>query len=250
MEFAGKGVLITGAARGIGEATARYFASQGGLVLLTDVLDATPVVDDIKTRGGRARYVSCDITDPDQLAQAIGVLVAEFGRLDVAVAAAAFSLRKPFLEQPIEDARRTVDVTMWGTYHTLRAAAAQMVAQGNGGSIVVVSSPHAIDPVPECVAYNMAKAAVDQMARTVMAEMLPHHVRVNVIHPGWTDTPGERRFATNEQIALAARQLPAGRLARPDEIARAIGFLANPDSDYINGTTLTVDGGGLRLPIW
>ncbi len=97
--------------------------------------------------------------------------------------------------------------------------------------------------------YNMAKAAVDQMARTAAVELLPHRIRVNIIHPGWTDTPGERKYFSEEVLERTAKTLPWGRLARPEEIARGILFLVDPASDYVTGSTLTVDG-GIQLPWW
>jgi glucose 1-dehydrogenase len=138
---------------------------------------------------------------------------------------------------------------MWGAFYGLRAAAQQMIRQGRGGSIVVVSSPHAVEAMPASMAYNMAKAAVDQMARTAAMELLAHSIRVNIIHPGWTDTPGERKYFSEEVLERAAKSLPWRRLARPEEIARGILFLVDPDSDYVTGSTLTVDG-GIQLPWW
>jgi glucose 1-dehydrogenase len=99
------------------------------------------------------------------------------------------------------------------------------------------------------MAYNMAKAAEDQMARTAALELVRHRIRVNIVYPGWTDTPGERKFFTEEVLKAAAAALPPGRLARPEEIARGILFLLDPASEYINGTTLVIDGGA-SLPWW
>ncbi len=129
-----------------------------------------------------------------------------------------------------------------------------MIAQGSpgeraAGSIVVVGSPHAYTPIPRSMAYNMSKAAVDQMARTAAIELVEHKIRVNMVTPGWTDTPGERKFASDETIARAAGKLPWQRLARPEEIGRAVVFLCDPASDYITGSSLLVDG-GITLPWW
>ena len=124
-----------------------------------------------------------------------------------------------------------------------------MIRQGQGGNAVLVSSPQAYKPLPSCMAYNMAKAAVDQMARTAATELLAHRIRVNIIHPGWADTPGERKFFKEEVLQRAGSVLPWGRLARPEEIARGIVFLVDPDGDYITGSTLTIDGGA-NLPWW
>jgi glucose 1-dehydrogenase len=124
-----------------------------------------------------------------------------------------------------------------------------MIAQGEGGSIVVVSSPHAYLAVPRSMAYNMSKAAVDHMARTAAIELVDHRIRVNVVHPGWIDTPGERKFATEDQLRQAAGKLPWQRMGRPDEIGRAVVFLCDPRSDYMTGGAVRVDG-GISLPWW
>jgi glucose 1-dehydrogenase len=93
------------------------------------------------------------------------------------------------------------------------------------------------------MAYNMAKAAVDHMARTAAVELAEHRIRVNLVHPGWTDTPGERKFAEEGDIATRAATLAWGRMAQPEEIARSVIFLCDPASDYITGASLVVDGG-------
>jgi glucose 1-dehydrogenase len=99
------------------------------------------------------------------------------------------------------------------------------------------------------MAYNMAKAALDQMAKTAAVELYKQRIRVNIVHPGWTNTPGERKFFTEETLKQAAAQLPPGRLAEPEEIARGVLFLVDPASEYINGSTLSIDGGN-QLPWW
>jgi glucose 1-dehydrogenase len=124
-----------------------------------------------------------------------------------------------------------------------------MISQGDGGAVVVVSSPHAFVAVPRSMAYNMSKAAIDHMARTAAIELVDHRIRVNIIHPGWIDTPGERKFAGDDEIERAAPKLPWKRLGQPEEIARGVVFLCDPRSDYITGTALGIDG-GITLPWW
>ena len=180
--------------------------------------------------------------------------VAAFGRLDIAVSNAAFSDREPFYEADMTGFHRTVDVTMWGAFYLLRAAASQMIAQTaaggrQGGSIVVISSPHAYVPIPRSMAYNMSKAAIDQMARTAAMELVEHKIRVNIVTPGWIDTPGERKFASDEIIRGASEKLPWKRLGKPAEIGRGVVFLCDPASDYITGSSLLIDG-GITLPWW
>ena len=145
--------------------------------------------------------------------------------------------------------RRTIEVTMWGAFYLTRAAAQEMIRQGQCGSIVLVSSPHATIPVGGAMAFNMAKAALEAMARTAALELANHRVRVNVIQPGWIDTPGERKYATEEALARAARRIPLGRLGTPEEIAQSIMFLCDPRNEYTTGATLLVDG-GISLPWW
>ena len=99
------------------------------------------------------------------------------------------------------------------------------------------------------MAYNMSKAAIDQVARTAAIELVEHKIRVNMVHPGWIDTPGERKFFSEEQIQKAAKALPWERLGKPEEIARGVVFLCDPDSDYMTGSSLLIDG-GITLPWW
>jgi glucose 1-dehydrogenase len=99
------------------------------------------------------------------------------------------------------------------------------------------------------MAYNMAKAALDQMARTAAVELFGHKIRVNIVYPGWTDTPGERKHFSEATLQQAANLLPLKRLAQPEEIARGVLFLVDPASDYITGSTVSIDGGTL-LPWW
>jgi glucose 1-dehydrogenase len=247
MRFSGSSVIVTGAARGIGAATAKAFAKEGARVVVNDLASADGVVEEIRAAGGRAEFVQADVADYPQVEKLVSRAVELHGRLDVMVANAAFSERAKFWETSAEGFRRTIDVTMFGAYHCLLAATKQMIAQGAGGSIVVTGSPHADFAFPGSMGYNMAKAAVTHMAKSAAVELFDHKIRVNVLHPGWTNTPGERKFFTEEDLARIGQRIPPGRLAHPEEIARGILFLAEPDSIYINGTTLMIDG-GLNLP--
>jgi glucose 1-dehydrogenase len=175
--------------------------------------------------------------------------VAEFGKVDIAVSNAAYSDRELFFEAHMEGFRRTVDVTMWGAFYVLRAAAQQMIRQGKGGAIVLVSSPHAFVPVPRSMAYNMSKAAVEHMAKTAALELASHRIRVNIIQPGWTDTPGERKYAPEETLKSAGSTIPLGRLGTAEEMAEGILFLCDPRHEYMTGATLLIDG-GITLPWW
>jgi glucose 1-dehydrogenase len=246
MELEGKTALVTGAARGIGAATALALAKSGAAVALSDVLDLEPTAAAIRAMGRAVLALPGDVAEFYQVEQTVQAAIREFDHLDIYVACAAYSERGPFWEVALEGFRRTLDVTMMGPFYGLRACAPHMIERRRG-CMLVIGSPHAIVPVPDSMAYNMAKAAVDHMVRTAAAELCRYRVRVNAIHPGWTDTPGERKFYTEAELAERGRGLPWGRLARPDEIARGVVFLASDESDYITGSTLTIDG-GINLP--
>jgi glucose 1-dehydrogenase len=249
--LAGKVALVTGATGGIGRASALALAQAGADVALNDLRFPESGVPerDVVGLGRRALRLPVDIADQSAVEAMVKKTVGELGRLDILVSCAVYSDREPFTTAEMAGFRRTIDVSMWGSFYALRAAANQMIRQKQGGSVVIVSSPHANVAFPNCMAYNMAKAAQDQMARTAAIELLPYKIRVNVLHPGWTNTPGERKFFSEDDLKRVAPTLPAGRLAEPEEIARGVLFLADPASAIINGVTLTMDG-GLSLPWW
>ncbi len=252
MSLDGKIALVTGGSLGIGRGVVIGLAQAGADVAInyhSHAADAESAAEEVRRAGRRAMTVQCDVADNTAVEKMVGRVVAEFGRLDIAVSNAVYSDREPFYEADLAGFRRTIDVTMWGAFHTLRAASRQMIAQGGGGVIVFVSSPHAYIPVPRSMAYNMSKAATDQMARTAAIELIDYKIRVNTVHPGWIDTPGERKFVTEEQIREFGQKLPWKRIGRPDEIARGVVFLCDPASDYMTGTELLIDGGN-TLPWW
>ena len=252
MKFAGKNALVTGASLGIGRAVAIKLAQQGANVAInfrSHRDQAEEVRAEIEKLGRKAILVQADVSDQKSVEGIVAQTVRDFGSLDVFVSNAVYSDRERMIDAEMEGFKRTIDVTMWGAFFGVRASAQQMVKQGKGGSIVVVSSPHAVIPIPTAMAYNMAKAAIDHMARTAAIELAPHRVRVNIVHPGWIDTPGERKFFSENQISSGASKLPWGRRGTPEEIAGAITFVLSPDCDYMTGSTLTIDG-GVSLPWW
>jgi glucose 1-dehydrogenase len=124
-----------------------------------------------------------------------------------------------------------------------------MIRHGTRGTIVMVSSPHAFVPVPKSMAYNISKAAIDMMAKTAALEVAKFGIRVNIIQPGWIDTPGERKFSSEESLQGAGSFIPLGRLGTAEEIAAAILVLCDASHSYMTGATLLVDG-GISLPWW
>ena len=246
MTLTHKVALVTGAASGIGRATSLALARAGADVAVNDISPRVEeVAAEIRGLGRQAWAYPVDVTDQD----AVEAMVAALPRVDVFVSSAVFSEREPFTTANMAGFRKTIDVSMWGAFYGLRAVSNRMLAQGEGGAAVIVSSPHGQIAFPRCMAYNMAKAALDLMMKTAATELLPHKIRVNAVYPGWTDTPGERKFLSDEGIRNAAPDLPLGRLATAEEIADAVLFLAGPQGSYVTGTILHIDG-GLFLPWW
>ena len=250
----GKVALVTGASRGIGRGSAICLAEEGADVLVnyrSHGDEAQGTVDEITALGQRALVWQADMSDRDQVKAMVTGAVEHFGRLDIAVANAAYSVRNPVIEQKWEDVQRTIAVSQYGVFHTCQFAAQQMVEQGEGGKIIVISSIHQEMPVAGSAAYNMAKAAINHLVETLANELTPNHINVNVINPGWIDTPGERQHYSEEDIREGAKSMPWGRLGTARDIGRSVVFLASDDADYITGSTLRVDGGfvvSLTLP--
>ena len=234
MRLAGKTAVVTGAARGIGAAIARAFVREGARVTTFDLRPA-------EAPDAAMLHITGDVADREAVEKMLDRTVMEFGSVDILVNNAAYSTRAPFLETSLEDVRRTWDVGL-GVFHASQIAARLMVRQGKGGSIIQISSVHASRPYVNATAYNAAKAAVNHMSATWALELAGCGIRVNVIEPGWIDTPGERAFLTDEQISAAAGKLPFGRLGTPDEIAHGAVYLASGDASYVTGTVLRIDG--------
>lgn len=252
MVLAGKVALVSGASRGIGRGAAVALAQAGADVAInynSNTAEAEETAAEVRKAGRRAMLCQVDVSNLDAVEKMFADVVAEFGKLDIAVSNAVFSDREPFYEADMKGFRKTIEISMFGALHIVRTGARQMIKQGHGGSIVVISSPHADIPIPRAMAYNMSKAANDQMARTAAIELIDFKIRVNILHPGWVDTPGERKYATEDQIAQAAPKLPWGRMGTIEEMGRGVVFLCDPASEYITGSTLKIDGGN-TLPWW
>ncbi len=252
MSFDGRNALVTGSSKGIGAAVALELAKQGANVTVNCHASkdrAEEVADQIRALGRRALVIAADVSDQNAVEEMVEKTVNEFGSLDMFVSNAVYSDRELMIDADMDGFRRTVNVSMWGAFHGVRAASQQMVTQGNGGAITVISSPHANMAIPTAMAYNMSKAAIDHMARTAAIELVQHGIRVNVFHPGWIDTPGERKFFTEEQLQAGAESLPMKRMGTPEEMARGVCFTLSDDAAYMTGSTMTMDG-GVGLPWW
>ena len=246
IDLQGKVALVTGSSRGIGRGCVLELARAGADVVVnyrSHGGEAEEVAEKIRTLGRRALVVRADVSEREEVERMVATAVEELGSVDIAISNAYYSKRQPFLEMEVKGMERTLGVTLWGGFHVAQTAARQMVEQGEGGSILFISSVLSFIPMPTSTAYNTSKAGTNQMARTMANELATHRIRVNVIEPGWIDTPGERQFSTQEEIDEGGRDIPLGRVGRIEDIGRAATFLSSSAADYITGAVLRVDGG-------
>lgn len=256
--LAGKVALVTGASQGIGRGIMLCLAAEGADVVVnyrSHRDEARQVVEAVEEMGCRALAWQADVAQRDAVAAMVAGAVEAFGRLDIVIANAAYSVREPVVEAAWENVERVIQVSQFGVFHTCQLAARQMVAQAEagegGGKIVIISSILEEMPAPGSAAYNMAKAAINHLGRTMAAELARYRINVNMVNPGWIDTPGERQFASEEQLRDGGKRIPWGRLGTSEDIGKAVAFLVSDNADYITGATLRVDGGfllGLTLP--
>jgi glucose 1-dehydrogenase len=246
IELQGRVALVTGASRGIGRGCAVEMARLGARVVVNYNAhgeEAEAVAEECRQAGGDAMTCQADVGDHAAVARMFAAAVDRFGGIDILVNNALRTIRKPFLELTPEDVWKTWEICLMAPFYCSQLAARQMVRQGRGGKIVMISSVLAFIPVPNSLPYNTAKAGLEQMACTMAAELAPHRINVNVVEPGWTDTPGERAFLSEEELQAEARKLPWGRMADIWEMGKAVAYLCSDAADYITGATLRVDGG-------
>ncbi|MBI2164436.1 MAG: SDR family oxidoreductase, partial [candidate division NC10 bacterium] len=206
------------------------------------------VVAAIEAFGRRAVFVQADVSDRPAVERMVAQCTETLGPVDILVASAVTSVRQTILDTREEDLRRSIDVSIFGTFHVIQVVARQMVERQAKGSMIYVSSPHARLPFKGCIDYNIAKAGAHQLALSAANELMWHGIRVNIVEPGWTDTPGERAWYPDAVLSREGKRL---RLATPEDIGRAVAFLASDQAAYVCGAVLTVDGGAfIQGPAW
>ncbi len=248
-DLSGKVSLVTGAARGIGQAIADRLAANGSLVFCTDVNAAG--AEESARRWPGARAFAMDVTDEAQVEAGIARVVRDGGRLDVLVNNAGVNTlahRVTLDEFPRDEWDRILAVDLTGLYLVSRAGARAMRAQGSG-RIINIASIAGLVPLRLQCAYVAAKAGVVNLTRAMALEFGPHGILVNAIAPGSTLTEGTKKLFYSddglfkESVRRMLDHVPLGRPATPDEIAVAALFLADPENSYVTGHVLTVDGG-------
>jgi glucose 1-dehydrogenase len=246
MNLTGKKAIVTGGGRGIGKGCALELARRGADLVLNDrpgSPDLQGAVDDVRRLGRACTAIPADVFDRAGCQQLVSAAVEALGRIDILISNPAWGMRGNFLEYDPENFERVIRGTLTSGFHMSQLAARHMVDRGGGGKIVFISSVHAGIPFARSVAYNAAKAGLNNMAFTIANELARHRINVNCIEPGWIDTPGERVPFSEEELQKAGPTLPWGRLGTPADIGRAAAFLASDEADYITGAALRVDGG-------
>jgi NAD(P)-dependent dehydrogenase (short-subunit alcohol dehydrogenase family) len=247
----GKTALITGAASGIGRATAILFAQEGAAVLLADinVEQGQATAAEIGATAGRAHFVRCDVTRAEDCQQAVQAALEQFGRLDILFNNAGIIRRADVLSTSEADWDMVMDVNVKSVFLMSKYAVPVMVKNG-GGSIINTGSGWGLKGGGNALSYCASKGAVVNMTRAMAIDLGPINIRVNCVCPGDTDTPMLRNEAQQlgrpevEFMAEAATR-PLGRYAQPVEIAQAVLYLASDAASYVTGTALVVDGGGI-----
>ncbi len=247
LDFSGKVALVTGAAAGMGLATARAFAEAGAAVVLADYKEEVVAAEAEKLRaaGHQALAVRCDVSNDDEVAAMVARAVAEFGRLDCAFNNAGVMAHiAPTADSTRDEWDRVIGVNLRGVWACMKHELRQMERQGSG-AIVNNASVGALTGNPGIGAYIASKHGVVGLTRTAALEYVRKGIRVNAVNPGLIDTQVARDVVAGDERAYGeiAKNVPIGRAGRPEEIASAVLWLCSPGASYVVGHALTVDGG-------
>jgi 2-hydroxycyclohexanecarboxyl-CoA dehydrogenase len=241
--LSGKVALVTGAASGIGRAVALRLGEEGCRVAAVDI-DLEGARQTAATIGEGARALHADVSYLSAMREAVAAAERDLGPIDVLVSCAGWDLVQPFVESTEETWDRVISINLRGVIACTRAVLDGMIERG-GGAIVSISSDAGRVGSSGEVVYSGAKAGIIGFSKAVAREVARHHIRVNVVCPGPTDTPmlEEVRRANPRLGDALVKAVPFRRLARPEEIAAAVAFFASDDAAYITGQTLSVSGG-------
>jgi 3-oxoacyl-[acyl-carrier protein] reductase len=247
--LAGKGVLVSGASRGIGEAAVRRFLEEGCRVYLCARHDdgVAEAVEALRPLG-EVDGIACDVSVPEDVERLVEAADAFLGGIDVLANNVGVAWQEPFLEITLGHWDQIMDINLRGMFLVAQAVARRMVARGRGGSIVNMSSTNAFEGEAGYTHYNASKGAISMLTRTMAAELGPRGIRVNALCPGKIFTPLQGEAEDPEYTARYEREkIPLGRSGTVEEVAAAYAFLASDEATFITGEMLVIDGGQLVM---
>ena len=244
--FNGQSVLVTGAASGNGRAIARAFADEGAAVTVCDIqeeprMGGTPTHELIAEEGAEVQFVECDVSNPDDLHEAVAEHVEMFGSLDVMVNNAGIDRQMPIQEAEPSDYDMLMDINLRGVYFGCQAAIDAMIDQPDGGNIVNMSSIAGLSAVDNSSLYCTSKGGVTNLTRQLALEHGENGIRVNAINPGVIETA--MTLEDGDTIDGLLAETPLGRAGQPEEVADGVLYLASDDASFITGHNLVMDGG-------
>lgn len=240
MRFTGKVAVVTGAASGIGRATAIRLLDEGATVVAVDLEHAESYPEKYQKS---LHQVSLDVADPDAVLHLRASLQEDFQRVDVLANVAGILRIAPFLEVTRADWDRVIAVNLSGVFFLSQAVARIMVDTGTRGRIVNVSSVHAVVSEPNAAPYTATKGGLEAMTRTMASELAPHGITVNCVRPGATYSKMSNPIYTPDIVRSLKAKIPLGEIAPPEWVASALCYLASDEARYTTGACLDVDGG-------
>jgi NAD(P)-dependent dehydrogenase (short-subunit alcohol dehydrogenase family) len=243
--FKGRSILVTGAASGIGQSTAEQFGREGGRVVCADVdvAGAEQTAAQIRSAGGDAFAVPCDVAKPSAITEAIAEAVRRHDGLHVLANVAGIGFFRRTTETTLDEWNRMIAINLTGQFLTCREAIPHILK--TKGAIVNTASVAGLKSHPYSAAYCASKGGVVQLTRALAVEYGRKDVRINCVCPGGVETPLIGKFTLPEGVSQQAltKIMPLGRMGKPQEVAATIAFLASDDATYINGAAIVVDGG-------
>lgn len=249
---AGRRALVTGASSGIGRSVALELARHGGSVAVnyrSRAEDAEEMVEAIRAAGGTGVALHMDVSREDDVRRGFAEVVGAFGGIDVVVSNAGVEAPHMLVDMELAEWERVIGVNLTGTFLICREAARLMLAQGDGGAIVAITSVHDRMPWERFSHYAASKGGSKLFLESIAKELAPGGIRVNAVAPGAIATPINREILDDPQAREHVEsQIPMGRMGDPDEVARAIAWLASDAASYVTGATLMVDGGMTLFP--
>lgn len=250
LRLAGRVAVVTGGTSGLGRAMALAFAREGAAVVIGDLRDRpasgeSPTVETVRRAEARAAFVRTDVTRREDVEHLVTTAVRDFGRLDIMVNnAGVLPPLTPAVEKTEEEWNQAIAVDLTGVWFGCQAAMKQMIRQGQGGKIINISSRLALlGGGPGRAGYCAAKGGVSSLTRQLAVEAGPHGINVNAICPGFILTDMTASVAEAGKLEEVRHRTPYHRLGRPDDVAACAVFLASPESDFITGQNIVVDGG-------